>query len=152
MLTDTHAHLDARYFHRDLDDVVARAMDAGVTRMVAIGCDVPSSRACLAIADRYSGVWAAVGVHPTYVTEVTEPDWLDQLREMTGHPRCAAMGEMGLDYHHDAPAGWTVADHRQRQQEFFSRQLGLAAEVGMNVVVHQRDRSGLECWNDIVRR
>ena len=150
MLTDSHAHLSTRPFHSDLDAVVARALDVGVTRMVAIGCDLVSSRECLAIADRFPGVWATVGVHPTNVTEVMETDWLDQLKEMTAHPRCAAMGEMGLDYYHPAPKGWTEADYRGRQQEFFSAQLALAADVRKNVVVHQRDRAGIDCWRDIV--
>jgi len=151
MLTDTHAHLDSRQLRDELPALIQGAAAAGVTRIVAIGCDVESSRACLGIAERFPQVWATVGVHPCYVTEVTSPDWLEQLRELSGHPRCVALGEMGLDFYHNPPDGWSVADYRTRQAEFFSAQLALAAETGKNVVVHQRDRKGLDCWRDIVR-
>lgn len=150
MLTDTHAHLDSRQLRDELPALIDRALAAGVTRIVAIGCDVESSRACLEIADRFPQVWATVGVHPCYVTEVTASDWLEQLRELAGHPRCVALGEMGLDYYHPAPDGWTETEYRARQQEFFRAQLALATETGKNVVVHQRDRKGLDCWRDIV--
>lgn len=152
MLTDTHAHLDSRQLRDELPAVLDRAMAAGVTRVVAIGCDIPSSRACLELADTFPQVWATVGVHPCYVTEVTEPDWLAQLETMAAHPRCVALGEMGLDYYHNPPEGWSVADYRLRQQSFFDAQLELAAKAGKNVVVHQRDRSGLDCWRDIVKQ
>ncbi len=151
MLTDTHAHLESRQLRDELPEMMARAAAAGVTRIVAIGCDLPTSRACLEIAERFPQVWFTAGVHPCYVTEVNEPDWREQLREMAGHPRCVALGEMGLDYYHNPPDGWTDADYRARQAEFFSGQLALAAEVGKNVVVHQRDRQGMDCWRDIVR-
>lgn len=151
MLTDTHAHLDSRQLRDELPALFARAAAAGVTRIIAIGCDIPSSRACLVIAEKFPQVWATVGVHPCYVTEVTEPDWCGQLREMSHHPRCVALGEMGLDYYHNPPDGWTAEAYQARQEEFFSAQLALAAETGKNVVVHQRDRNGMECWRDIVR-
>ena len=70
-------------------------------------------------------------VHPCYVTEVTETDWLAQLEEMAGHPRCVALGEMGLDYYHNPPGGWSVEDYRTRQQEFAmaSREISAARVV-----------------------
>lgn len=151
MLTDTHAHLESKSLRHDLPEVVARALAAGVSRIVAIGCDLPSSRACLEIAGKYPQVWATVGVHPCYVTEVTEADWLEQLRDLSRHPRCVAIGETGLDYYHNPPDGWTLDDYRARQREFFRGQLELAAEMKKNAVVHQRDRQGMDCWRDIVR-
>ena len=149
MLTDSHAHLEASAFADDLEAVLERAATAGVSRIVAIGCDLESSRACLRLAERWPQVVATVGVHPTYVTEVGDTDWLDQLRELTRHPRCAAIGETGLDYYHPAPEGWTEAAYRERQHAFFAAQLQLAAEVGLNVVVHQRDRTGRDSWHAI---
>ncbi|HEX2750092.1 MAG TPA: TatD family hydrolase [Verrucomicrobiales bacterium] len=151
MLTDTHAHLESHSLRNELPAIIDRALAAGVSRIVAIGCDLPSSRACLEIADRFPNVWATVGVHPCYVTEVTEPDWLAQLHTLSQHPRCAGLGEMGLDYYHNPPEGWGLADYQTRQQEFFRAQLELAAEVKKNVVVHQRDRTGMQCWRDIVK-
>ncbi|HWB03025.1 MAG TPA: TatD family hydrolase [Verrucomicrobiales bacterium] len=150
MLTDSHAHLESKSLRHELPAVLERARAAGVSRIVAIGCDLPTSRACLEIAEQFPNVWATVGVHPCYVTEVTEPDWLEQLRTLSRHPRCVGLGEMGLDYYHNPPDGWNLADYQARQQQFFRAQLELAAEVKKNVVVHQRDRSGMDCWRDIV--
>ena len=151
MLTDTHAHLESPQLRDELPEIMARTAAAGVTRIVAIGCDIPTSRECLKIAEKFPHVWFTAGVHPCYVAEVTEADWREQLRELAQHRRCVALGEMGLDYYHNPPGGWSVADYQARQHEFFSAQLALAAEVGKNVVVHQRDRRGMDCWRDIVQ-
>ena len=149
MLTDTHAHLISHAFEDGIGEVLARAEAAGVSRIVAIGCDLAGSRAGLALAERHPQVWATVGVHPTYVTEEPAADWLDQLREMVGHPRCVGIGETGLDFYHPAPEGWEWEAYVARQKQFFAAQLELAAACGKNVVVHQRDRSGLACWEAI---
>jgi len=149
MLIDTHVHLESDAFRGDEEGVISRAAAAGVTRMVAIGCDLASSRAALALARRFPGVRATVGVHPTYVTEVADEDWLEQLREMAQDPCCVGIGESGLDFYHAAPEGWSEAAYRDRQREFFGAQLGLAAECGLNVVVHQRDRVGRASWEEI---
>ncbi len=149
MLIDSHVHLDAAAFRGEEEAVVARAAEAGVTQLVAIGCDLESSRAALALARRFPGVRATVGVHPTYVCGVTESDWLEQLRELAHDPCCAGIGETGLDFHHPAPVGWSEDDYRERQRRFFGAQLGLAADCGLNVVVHQRDRAGRASWDEI---
>ena len=150
MLTDSHAHLEANALRDELPAIVERAVAAGVSRIVTIGCDIPTSRECLEISEKFPQVWFTAGVHPCSVTEVTEPDWLEQLREMARHPRCVAIGETGLDYYHNPPTDWTEAQYRVRQAEFFNAQLALAAEVQKNVVIHQRDRRGMQCWRDIV--
>ena len=149
MLTDTHAHLISHAFEDGVQDIIVRAEAAGVTRIVAIGCDVAGSRAGLALAGRHPQVWATVGVHPTYVTEEPDPDWREQLRAMASHPRCVGIGETGLDFFHPAPEGWTTEDYIARQKHFFTAHLALAAECGKNVVVHQRDRAGTACWDAI---
>jgi TatD DNase family protein len=146
MLTDTHAHLTSSSLAGETDAVLARAAAAGVSRIVAIGCDVESSQRCLTLAERYPHVWATVGLHPTYVTEEPAADWLEQLRQMARHPKCVAMGEMGLDFYHPEPEGWSWEDYVARQQSCFEAQLALAASCGKNVIVHQRDRSGTACW------
>lgn len=151
MLIDTHAHLDAKAFRDDLPEVIARARDAGVTRIVAIATGLESSRRCLEIAERHPEVWATVGIHPTDVTDVDDPAWRDRLAELAAHPRCVAIGETGLDYYHPAPDGWQTDDYRARQREFFAAHLELAAATGLGIVVHQRDRSGTPCWDDIRR-
>lgn len=149
MLTDTHAHLASEALEADMEGVLARAAAAGVHRIVAIGCDVESSQRSLALAERYPQILATVGLHPTYVTEEPHPGWLKQLEALAGHPRCAAIGETGLDFYHPAPEGWTAGAYLARQRECFAAQLSLAASLGLNVVVHQRDRTGTECWEAI---
>ena len=149
MLIDTHAHLVSNSFVNEVEEVLARAEAAGVARVIAVGCDVASSRASLALAERHPQVWATVGVHPTYVTEEAAADWLEQLEEMVRHPRCVGVGETGLDFYHPAPEGWSWDAYVGRQREFFAAQLTLAARCGKNVVVHQRDRTGTACWEAI---
>ena len=138
MLIDTHCHLNSSRFKKDLPEVIARAVDAGVTQMVAIGCDVASSRRAVEIAEAHPEVWATVGVHPCYVLEVAELDWREQLQQMAAHPRVVALGEMGLDYHHAPPEGISWESYKARQAEFFRSQMELAVELGRNIVVHQR--------------
>lgn len=149
MLTDTHAHLSSETYQDEMEHILARAAAAGVERIVAIGCDVASSRCSLDLAEKYPQVFATVGLHPTYVTEEPCPDWLEQIRSMAAHPRCVGIGETGLDFYHPAPDGWTWERYLQRQRQCFEDQLALAADCGKNVIVHQRDRSGTACWEAI---
>ncbi len=151
MLTDTHAHLASRQFKTDAGEAVSRAAAAGVTRIITIGTDPEDSEAGLRLSEAHPGVEAAVGVHPTSAHEITDPGWLEQIRELAQHSRCVALGEAGLDYFHPAPQGWTERDYRSRQVSFFQAQLALAAELGKNIVIHQRDRQGEDCWRDILR-
>jgi TatD DNase family protein len=125
---DTHAHLDA--CAEPADELVARAREAGVDRIVSVGSGLDSCRETLAIASRHKGVFAALGIHPH---QAAEPDAtrLDELRELLADKRAVAVGETGLDFYRDyAP--------RDRQGGLFERQLELAAELGKTVVVHAR--------------
>lgn len=143
MLIDSHCHLDLPHFDDDRDDVVARAKAAGVTTIVTIGIDLEHSRAAIALAERYPGVYATVGVHPNDCQEFG-PATLVGLRKMAGHPKVVAIGEIGLDYYwHETPP--------DRQKEVFQQQLDLAAELGLPVVIHDRDahddvRAQLRAW------
>jgi len=128
---DTHAHLDA--CADPAEAVVARAREAGVTRIVSIGSGLDSCRETLAIAAREENVFAALGVHPH---QAAEPDAhrLDELRALLDDERAVAVGETGLDFYRDyAP--------RDRQRELFGRQLDLAGELGKTVVIHTRAAS-----------
>src|SRR5438105_13618239 len=98
MLIDTHAHLDYPDFANDLDDVLRRANDAGVARIVTIGTSVESSRRAIELAEKHAVVFAAIGVHPSNVEEA-EDDVITPLRELAKNPRVVAIGETGLDYH-----------------------------------------------------
>ena len=112
MLIDTHCHLASSKFDSDRDAVIARAVDAGVTRMIAIGCDLEDSRKTLALAQANPAVHATVDIHPCYVTDIESEDWLDQLRQLAADPKVAAIGEIGLDYFHPAPDGHSEEAYR----------------------------------------
>jgi len=162
MLVETHAHLDYPDFAHDLDDVLRRATEAGVTRIITIGTSIESSRRAIDLAERYPGVYATVGVHPTYVQEAEE-DVFTPLRELAKHPRVVAIGETGLDYHRlpseevakekqvqvmtalrtetDEEIEAQIRDgaYKSKQVSLFEQQLDLAVELGLNAVIHQRD-------------
>jgi TatD DNase family protein len=125
---DTHAHLDA--LAEEPAGVVARAREAGVTRIIAVGSGIDSCRAALEIAEREEGVFAALGIHP-HQAGGEEAGRLDELRELLAGPKAVAVGETGLDHYRDyAP--------RDRQRDLFEAQLALAAELGKPAVVHSR--------------
>jgi TatD DNase family protein len=163
MLIDTHAHLDYPDFATDFDAVLSRAKDQGVARILTIGTGLESSARAVALAERYPEIFAVIGVHPTNVQEEIA-DFLPHLREMASHPKVVAIGETGLDYHRlpgseDPPspaisalgAGSAESMHadlvngayKSAQADAFRMQLDLAAELGLNVVIHQRD-----AWKD----
>jgi len=130
-LVDTHCHLNVEEFFPDPDAAVGRAKEAGVGDLIAIGLDVESSRAAVGLAERHDGVWAAVGRHPNYAAAYAPGD-LEVIRELLGHPKAVALGEIGLDAHWD--------DATPEQQERCLRdQLELAAESGKPVVFHCRE-------------
>jgi TatD DNase family protein len=127
-VTDSHAHLDGC---EAPDDVVERARDAGVTRIVTIGTGIESSRAALALAERHEGVFAALGVDP-HQAAAPDAKRLDELRELLRHPKAVAVGETGLDN-----ARQFASPDEQRR--LFEAQLSLADELGLPVVIHSRD-------------
>lgn len=131
MLVDTHAHLTMPEFAPDLPAVLERALSAGVSAIVSVGVDLPSSREAVDLAQRRREVVATVGIHPNDCAGL-EPGWLDRLRALAGEPRVVAIGEIGLDYYRQRTG-------RPRQREVFQAQLGLAGELGLPVVVHNRE-------------
>ena len=166
MLIDTHAHLDFPDFANDLQDVLRRADEAEVRRVITIGTSIESSRRAIELAENYPSVYAAIGVHPSYAQEA-EDDVITPLRELAKHPRVVAIGETGLDYHHspseevakekqvqvmtalrsetDEEIEAQIRDgaYKSKQASLFQQQLDLAVELGLNVVIHQRD-----AWED----
>ena len=162
-IVETHAHLDYPDFAPDFDDVLRRANEAGVTRIITIGTSIESSRRAIELAEKYPNIFAVIGVHPTYAGE-TPDDVMTPLRELAKSPRVVALGESGLDYHSlpsreaekdkkvqvfaNALQGETeeqidasIADgaYKSKQAILFEQQLDLAVELGLNVVIHQRD-------------
>ena len=167
MLIETHAHLDYPDFANDFDDVLRRATEAGVTRIITIGTSIESSQRAVELAERYPNVYAVVGVHPT-VDDGALEDVITPLRELAKSPRVVAIGETGLDYHRlpgaavaqdkevqvfsralqgeteqELEAGIRDGAYKARQASLFEQQLDLAVELRLNVVVHQRD-----AWED----
>lgn len=135
---DSHCHLDVDVFGdaAGVDAAVARALEADVGRMVTIGSGygATSFHGAVAVAERHPEVWATVGVHPHDAKH-----WSDEteavLRELAAHPRVVGLGEMGLDFHYDNSP-------REAQREVFRRQLRLALELGLPIVIHDRDSDG----------
>lgn len=137
MYFDTHCHLDNQQLSNVVEDVVQRASSAGVSRMTAIGTDVQTSRRCVEIAEQFSQVYAAVGIHPTVCQNFTEDDWAE-IVELTQHPQVVAVGETGLDLHWD-PSTFEV------QKQWFQRHIDLSFEKELPLVIHMRD-----CESEIV--
>jgi len=131
MLFDSHCHLTAEEFDADRDEVIQRAMDAGVTRMLTLATDMASARAVIALAEKYTGVYAAIGIHPEAVRDASLDD-LKVLRELAQHEKVVAIGEIGLDYYWDKTT-------TELQQTFFEKQLTLAGELNLPVAIHDRD-------------
>lgn len=131
MLVDTHAHLDFPEFKGDRDAVVQRALESGVTHILAVGVDLQSSRSVVALADKYDSVSAAVGVHPSDAGK-WNPSVAKEFEALARHPKVVAIGEIGLDYYRDRSP-------RDVQRQAFQGQLDLAASLGLPVIVHDRE-------------
>jgi TatD DNase family protein len=131
-LVDSHAHLQHGRFDADRDDVVARAIEAGIERICVPGWDLGSSEDALELAAGHPGVIdAAVGVHPHHAAEMDEPAWA-RLEVLVGDPRTRAVGEIGLDFHRNLSPP-------DVQREAFARQLALAGARDLPVLVHDRE-------------
>lgn len=128
---DSHAHYDSEEFAPDREALLALLPAQGVRYVMNIGTDLASSREAIATAERFDSIYCAVGVHPHEAADAPS-DLEEQLRALSRHPKVRALGEMGLDYHYDfAP--------RQQQLEVFERQLLLADELELPVVIHDRE-------------
>jgi TatD DNase family protein len=166
MLIETHAHLDYPEFAADFDDVLRRADEAGVTRIITIGTSIESSRRAVGLAEKHPNIYAVIGVHPSNAEQAGE-DVITPLRELAKSPRVVAIGETGLDYHHlpsveaakqknvqvfnalqsgteeQVEASIEDGAYKSKQADLFEEQLDLAVELRLNVVIHQRD-----AWDD----
>ncbi len=133
VLIDTHCHLDFESFQDDVDAVVTRAAVAGVTTIVVPALDLANAPAVLALAERFPGVYAAIGVHPNSAAGWRDA-WIDDLRALAEHEKVVAIGEIGLDYYWDKTPPAT-------QHRALAAQLDLAAELGLPVIIHNREAS-----------
>ncbi|MHA0857598.1 TatD family hydrolase [Paenibacillus sp. CMAA1364] len=138
MLFDTHTHLDAPEFDEDRDEVIARAVEDGVGKMVNIGFNRETIPSTMQLAEKYDFIYAAVGFHPVDAITMTDED-LAWVASLCQHEKVVAIGEIGLDYHWDTSP-------KDVQQKVLRQQIALAREMKMPIVIHNRD-----AHEDIVR-
>lgn len=132
---DTHAHYDAEQFASDREAVLSALPAAGVGLVVDPGCDVASSREAAALAERFDHVYAAAGIHPEDCAGCTDADF-DAIRELCRREKVVAVGEIGLDYY------WKENPPRDFQEQVFRRQIELALELDLPVIIHDREAHG----------
>jgi len=130
-LIDSHAHLDDRKYNSDRSSVIADIRAAGVTNVINIGADMRSSRASVKLANEHDFIFATVGVHPHYVEKMTDQD-LAELKSLATQPKTVAIGEIGLDYFRNLSP-------KEEQKMWFRKQLNLAKELNLPIVIHDRD-------------
>ena len=135
MYFDTHAHYDDEKFTEDGERILAALPEAGIKLVLNPGCDLASSRTAAALAERWAHVYAAVGIHPEECGGCTDAD-LEEIRALCARDKVVAVGEIGLDYY------WAENPPREFQQAVFRRQLELALELNLPVIIHDRDAHG----------
>ncbi|MGD6850271.1 TatD family hydrolase [Rossellomorea aquimaris] len=131
MLFDTHVHLNAEQFDEDLEEVISRARDAGVEKMVVVGFDRPTINRAMELIEQYEFLYASIGWHPVDAIDMKDED-LAWIEELSNHPKVVAIGEMGLDYHWDKSP-------KDVQKEVFRKQIHLAKKVKLPIIIHNRD-------------
>lgn len=134
MFFDTHAHYDSGAFNADRYEILGSMPSGGVGLIVNPGCDLESSRTAVALAERYEFVYAAVGWHPEDIDKLSDAAFAE-LEKLAEHPKCVAIGEIGLDYYWDA-------SHKDEQKSLFRRQIELALRLDKPVIVHDREAHG----------
>ncbi|HZG60907.1 MAG TPA: TatD family hydrolase [Anoxybacillus sp.] len=131
MLFDTHAHLNAIQYNDDLQEVIDRALEEGVSNIVVVGFDRPTISRAIELAEQYPFIYAAVGWHPVDAIDMTEDD-LQMIEQLAAHPKVVALGEMGLDYYWDKSP-------KEVQKEVFRKQIALAKKVKLPIIIHNRE-------------
>jgi len=137
IMIDTHAHIDFEQFDQDREEVIRRAFDSGIGKIVNIGADMAGSRNSVELVEKYDEIFAAVGVHPHEFNAGKILD-IDALRELAQNKKIAAIGEIGLDNytHGENP---TTEEQKEKQRDGFIKQIILAKELKLPVVIHCRD-------------
>ena len=135
MIFDTHAHYDSGAFNADRFETLASMPENNVGLIVNPGCDLESSKTALALAERYDFVYAAVGWHPEDIEDKLTEEAFGEMCALAQHPKCVAIGEIGLDYYWDAT-------HKEEQKSLFRRQLELAVRLDKPVIIHDREAHG----------
>ena len=128
---DSHAHYDDESFSEDLSSLLSSMPSKGVTGIVNCATDISSCKKCVEISENFKNIYFAAGIHPHEAQDVPE-DFIERLREFSKHPKCVAIGEIGLDYHYDFSP-------REIQKDVFEKQLILANELRLPVIIHDRE-------------
>ncbi len=134
MFFDSHAHLNDDRFDDDRDELIASFNQNGICNVINIGADIKSSKESIELAEKYDFIYAAVGIHPHDVEDMTDAD-LDTLSDMSKHKKVVAIGEIGLDYYYDNSP-------RELQRKWFRAQMELANKLNLPVIIHSRDAMG----------
>jgi len=131
MFIDTHTHLFFHNFDEDRDEVIKRAINAGVKYMLIPGTDFDTSKQAIELAEKYDSIYAAVGIHP-HDTKDWNDDWINEVKQLAFHEKVVAIGEIGLDYYYDFSP-------KDIQIRAFEKQIELAIELGLPIIVHNRE-------------
>lgn len=131
MLIDTHVHLNAEQYDEDLDEVIERARENGIKKMVVVGFDRPTIERTMTLIEQYDDIYGVIGWHPVDAVDCTDEDlqWIEQLAE---HEKIVGIGETGLDYHWDKSP-------KDVQKEVFKKQIALAKRVNLPIIIHNRE-------------
>ena len=131
MIIDTHAHYDDSRFDEDRESLLQNLLCEGVSNVVNVTAEVKGFDSTLELIRRYDFMFGTTGVHPDEVGEMTG-DTIERMIQMTSDPKIVAVGEIGLDYHHEDP-------DKELQKDWFIRQIGVARETGLPLIIHSRD-------------
>ena len=131
MFIDSHAHIQLSQFDSDRDEMLKRAAEAGISTILVIGFDMETSLGAVELAEKHKHIYATVGMHPHDAKDLTS-DVLKTFRKLAEHPKVIALGEMGLDYYRNRSP-------HSVQKSAFEKQLDLAAELQLPIVIHNRD-------------
>lgn len=134
---DTHCHLNDEKFSADLAEVWRRANELGVSRVINFGDTLKSSAAVVALAEKFSGMFAGVGIHPEEISDFEEKNSVEKIIELAAQKKVVAIGEIGLDYYWEKDSG-----ARLLQQKIFIRQLDIARQLNLPVCIHEREAHG----------
>ena len=129
-MIDTHCHINDKKYKTDLNDVILKAIDSGIKKMICVGVDLESSEKSIEIANKFREVYASVGYHP-HESKDAEKGYLYKLEEMAKTPKVVAIGETGLDYHYNISS-------KSIQKKIFNEQIELSQDLAMPIIMHNR--------------
>ena len=131
MFVDTHAHLDFDTYDDDREKVIQRAIENHVLAIITIGTDLETSKQAILLAEKYASIFASVGIHPSDCANLKDKDF-EFIKELAGHEKVIAIGEIGLDYYH-------MHAEKEVQHKVFKKQIAIARKLNLPVIIHNRD-------------